>query len=218
MSCCFDCSQFTLGHDHQAEPSMEPSPSRSSSRSTRGKSLSQKKVTAPKRSSAFSINDNSSIAFPESDIGGDGDIAQNLKRYGSNRDKIGRSFDVETLLEKVPQSVWQPNAVVHPHRRKANMYWSMLLLGYTVYIGLVSGTSWSGREYHAALGSFFPTQYYAFRTEGLYGAALEYNRTIRSGSSFFYGRTRVREKKNSRPPPPAPPGQPSEKEVFFFQK
>lgn len=57
---------------------------------------------------------------------------------GSDRDKIPA---VDKLLEKVPQSIWQPNAVVRRHRRKATLYWLLLLLGYGVYIGLVSGAA-----------------------------------------------------------------------------
>lgn len=51
---------------------------------------------------------------------------------------------LEGLLDKVPQTVWQPNAVVRPHRRKANIYWALLLVGYTVYIFLVSRHTSSG--------------------------------------------------------------------------
>lgn len=45
---------------------------------------------------------------------------------------------IEGLLAKVPPAVWQPNAVVRPHRRKANLYWALLLLGYMTYVIFVS--------------------------------------------------------------------------------
>lgn len=110
---------------------MEPPPSQSSS---------HKRGIAPKRSSALPINDSSSSTpFPEIDTGGDLDNPQNyVSVVGSDPVRRG-SFDVGNLLQKVPQSLWQPNAVVQRHRRKANMYWLMLIIGYAVYIGLVSG-------------------------------------------------------------------------------
>ena len=81
-----------------------------------------------------------SAGFPAIDIEGDMDKLLNVPPSG-DRDDRGNSdslFNVDRLLEKAPQSIWQPNAVVQRHRRKATLYWLLLLLGYAVYIGLVS--------------------------------------------------------------------------------
>ena len=83
-----------------------------------------------------------SAGFPAIDVEGDMDKRLNVPP-GGDRDDRGNSdslFYVDKLLEKVPQSIWQPNAVVQRHRRKATLYWLLLLLGYAVYIGLVSET------------------------------------------------------------------------------
>ena len=80
-----------------------------------------------------------SAGFPAIDIGGDLD-----NRVNASHGAVGGDSDnpepylVDKLLQKVPQSIWQPNAVVQRHRRKAPLYWLLLLLGYGVYIGLVS--------------------------------------------------------------------------------
>lgn len=87
-----------------------------------------------------------SAGFPAVDIEGDLDRRANVPHgaAGDDRDKIPA---VDKLLEKVPQSIWQPNAVVRRHRRKATLYWLLLLLGYGVYIGLVSGSAPLAEKY-----------------------------------------------------------------------
>lgn len=60
-------------------------------------------------------------------------------RVAGDGEHNGRDFVVDRWLGKMPQSVWQPNTVVRRHRSKANLYWTMLLIGYAVYIALVSG-------------------------------------------------------------------------------
>lgn len=84
-----------------------------------------------------------SAGFPALDIEGDSDHRMHVP-HGADGfdgdDPESRKY-VEKLLEKVPQSVWQPNAVVQRHRRKATLYWLLLLVGYGVYIGLASASA-----------------------------------------------------------------------------
>lgn len=77
--------------------------------------------------------------FPRMDTMGDLDHRDNAyDRVAGNAGEEG-DFIVDRWLAKVPTSVWHPNAVVPQHRRKANLYWALLLTGYVIYIGLVSG-------------------------------------------------------------------------------
>lgn len=115
------------------------------SHSTDEPTPSRKSGPPTKRSSAHFIGDNSgssgSTAFPGVD-GSEDDLGYQIENgFGGDGDGEHRaaSHIVDRLLDKVPQSVWQPNAVVQRHRRKANLYWLLLLVGYGVYIALVSG-------------------------------------------------------------------------------
>lgn len=76
--------------------------------------------------------------FPATDMEKDWGHRVNAPYIAAGDDRDNR---VDKLLEKVPQSIWQPNAVVREHRKKATLYWLLLLLGYGVYIGLVSGSA-----------------------------------------------------------------------------
>ncbi|CAM9944545.1 unnamed protein product [Ectocarpus sp. 12 AP-2014] len=53
-------------------------------------------------------------------------------RVGPNAD--GFNITLGTLIEKVPEGLWQANGVVPRHRRKAHLYWGLLVLGYAAYI------------------------------------------------------------------------------------
>lgn len=90
---------------------------------------------------------NISGGFPAIDIEGDLGHQINVPHGTAGGD---RDNPVDKLLEKVPQSIWQPNAVVQRHRRKATLYWLLLLLGYGVYIGLVSGSAPLSVKYTAS--------------------------------------------------------------------
>lgn len=81
---------------------------------------------------------NVSAGFPAIDVQADLGHQVNAPHGAAGGD---RDNPVDKLLGKVPQSIWQPNAVVQRHRRKATLYWLLLLLGYGVYIGLVSGSA-----------------------------------------------------------------------------
>lgn len=94
-------------------------------------------------------------------------------QVGANGDRpfdtSGFSLTLGKLIGKVPPSVWQANAVVPQHRRKAHLYWGLLLVGYAIYIGLVSdqlyhfernkkneeGTSPQKKGLHCLLSSTF---------------------------------------------------------------
>ena len=84
-------------------------------------------------------NNSTSTAFPAVDVAGELGYQEESGVTSGDGDRCAPSNSVDKLLELVPQSVWQPNAVVRRHRQKANLYWLMLLIGYAIYIALVSG-------------------------------------------------------------------------------
>eukprot|EP00904_Undaria_pinnatifida_P002843 jgi/Undpi1/1255/HiC_scaffold_109.g14169.m1 len=114
-----------------ASRSVDGSRNRDSSVSSDQRREIQGAVVAP--------SSDASAGFPAIDIEGDMDKLLNVPPSGDRDDRANSDslFNVDRLLEKAPQSIWQPNAVVQRHRRKATLYWLLLLLGYAVYIGLV---------------------------------------------------------------------------------
>ena len=128
---------------------METPPPLNSKNSTDGVTLSQERDPSTIRTSRLSISDDTSYrnstknsnsnAFPGIDIAGDFGYHIQSGVAGGDGEHRAPSLSVNNLLQKVPQSVWQPNAVVQRHRQKANLYWLLLLIGYAIYIVLVSG-------------------------------------------------------------------------------
>lgn len=92
--------------------------------------------TTPRRpSSTANPNGTTFLAIDEEldrDNGDSGDVG---RRYRE------RSNAVATLIEKVPDTIWQANAVVPRHRGMAHVYWALLLTGYAIYVVLVSKIS-----------------------------------------------------------------------------
>lgn len=74
-------------------------------------------------------------SFPPIDARSDRNVVGGGKYTKAAR---GTDSTLGSLIEKVPQSIWQANAVVPRHRRKAHLYWTLLLIGYALYIILVS--------------------------------------------------------------------------------
>eukprot|EP00752_Nemacystus_decipiens_P012551 g11115.t1 len=74
--------------------------------------------------------------FPAIDQKSDLEIDANAQETGHLVDSGGFSSTLGNIIDKVPQSVWQANAVVPRHRRKAHLYWGLLLAGYAIYIAL----------------------------------------------------------------------------------
>lgn len=60
------------------------------------------------------------------------------RKNDANGQESNRYLSVGNLIGKVPESVWRANAVVPRHRTKAHVYWGLLLVGYVIYIALVS--------------------------------------------------------------------------------
>lgn len=90
-------------------------------------------TTSGRRPMAAALPKGSGFPRPYPSIGGDDDPGTTAGDGNASNDK-----GIEGLLAKVPPTVWQPNAVVRLHRRKANLYWALLLLGYITYIIFVS--------------------------------------------------------------------------------
>lgn len=68
-----------------------------------------------------------------------GDVEKsNLDPSSGTEVKKQQDGAIDRLLAKLPHSVWKPNAVVPRDRRKATLYWGLLLVGYLVYIAIVS--------------------------------------------------------------------------------
>lgn len=60
------------------------------------------------------------------------------QQTGPNGTTDGVNVSLGTLIDKVPESLWQANGVVPQHRRKAHLYWMLLVAGYAIYVALVS--------------------------------------------------------------------------------
>lgn len=93
--------------------------------------LTSPKITATARAMATAT---ATEKFPAADVGVDSMEMAAGAAGGDVHDLNG----LDRLLARMPSSVWQPNTVVVHHRRPANYYWGVLLMGYLVYIVIVS--------------------------------------------------------------------------------